>query len=201
MSGSSGGGANYDLNTFVALQLEARNGRWGVLADIAYLDLGIIGTPPTSRHLNVDLDYKEFLGDLVGIYRIKETPGSYFDFYAGARVNGLSLDFQADANLVDHPLTRDIDESQSETWVDPVIGFRGQWSVSNNFFVAGKADIGGFGVSPDFLWSAQATLGYQFTNYFSTEIGYRYYDTDYENDGFVYDMAMGGLFLGFNFTF
>lgn len=41
----------------------------------------------------------------------------------------------------------------------------------------------------------------QFTDTFSTEIGYRYFDTDYRDGGFEYDMAEHGLFLGFNFTF
>ena len=81
------------------------------------------------------------------------------------------------------------------------VGARGQWNFSNKWFLAGKADLGGFGVSSDFLWSAQATLGYQFTDRFSTEIGYRHNDTDYKNGGFTYDLAMSGLFAGFDFKF
>jgi hypothetical protein len=199
-SGGSGP-ATYDLNMYFAMQAEARNGRWGVLADAAYLDLGIGGAAPSPRHLAADVDCKEFLGDLVVAYRVMEEPTSFLDLYAGARFNSLSLDLHAQADLVNFPTEVAINNSQSETWADPIIGARGQWNFSNKWFLAGKADIGGFGVSSDLLWSAQATLGYQFTDMFSTEIGYRYNDTDYKNGGFTYDMAMGGLYAGFDFKF
>jgi opacity protein-like surface antigen len=47
----------------------------------------------------------------------------------------------------------------------------------------------------------QATVGYQFSEAVSTEIGYRYMDTDYTDGAFVYDMASHGLYLGLNFRF
>ncbi len=195
------GPVTYDLNMVFAMQFEARKGPWGVTADGMYVDLGFSGTAPDLRHLTAHADYKQFLGDLIATYRVLDRPCSFLDLYAGARCNSLSLDLRAQADLVNFGWEKAINDSQSETWVDPIIGLRGQWNVTDRFFVAGKADIGGFGVSSDFLWSAQATLGYQFTDWFNTEIGYRYYDTDYKNGGFTYDLAMGGLFLGFNFRF
>jgi hypothetical protein len=198
---SGSGGATFDLNMMFAMQLEARNGRWGILADGAYVDLDISGSAPGIRHFAADVDYTEFLGDLVAAYRLTDKPCGFLDLFAGARFNSLSLDLHAQADLVNFPLEPSINASQTESWVDPIIGLRGQWNFTERSFLAGKADIGGFGVSSDFLWSAQATVGYRFTDYFSTEIGYRYYDTDYVDSGFTYDMAMGGLFLGFDFKF
>ena len=200
-SDSGSGGNTFDLNMLFAMQLEVRNGRWGILADGAYVDLDVSGSAPGIRHLAANVDYTEFLGDLVAAYRLTDKPCGFLDLYAGARFNSLSLDLHAQADLVRFPREPSINDSQSETWVDPIIGLRGQWHFTERCFLAGKADIGGFGVSSDFLWSAQATVGYQFTDWFSTEIGYRYYDTDYVDSGFTYDMAMGGLFLGFDFKF
>lgn len=200
LNSSSGGNASYDVNMLFAMQLEARKGRWGVWADAAYVDLDVNGTAPTPRHLSANVDFTELLGDLLATYRITDTPTGFLDLYAGARVNSLSLDINAQADLINFPGEPAFVGSQTEIWVDPVIGLRGQWNITETFFLAGKADIGGFGVSSDLLWSSQATLGYQFTDRFSTEIGYSYYNTDYEDGGFTYDMAMGGLFLGFNFT-
>jgi hypothetical protein len=86
-------------------------------------------------------------------------------------------------------------------WMDPIIGARWQWNFNENWFLAAKGDIGGFGVGSDFTWNTQATIGYQFTEYFSTELGYRYFDTDYRDGDFSYDIAEHGAFIGFNFTF
>lgn len=198
---SSSGNSNetYDVEMLLGMQLEARKDRWGILADAVYVDLNITGTRPTPRHLSANVDFTELLGNLLVTYRITEKPTGFLDLYAGARVNSLSLDINAQADLINFPAQLAFYDSQTETWVDPVIGLRGQWNFTEKWFLAGKADIGGFGVSSELLWSAQATAGYQFTEYFSTEIGYSYYDTDYEDGGFIYDIAMGGLFLGFNF--
>ncbi|MGB6222470.1 hypothetical protein [Haloferula sp.] len=199
LSSSGNNNETYDIEMLFAMQLEARKDRWGILADAVYVDLDITGSRPTPRHLSANLDYTELLGNLLVTYRITDEPNSFLDLYVGARVNSLSFDLRAQADLINFPLEPAIYDSQTETWVDPVIGFRGQWNFTEKWFLAGKADIGGFGVSSELLWSAQATVGYQFTDRFSTEIGYSYYDTDYEDGGFVYDIAMGGVFLGFNF--
>ncbi|MEE4295037.1 MAG: hypothetical protein V2J20_00285 [Wenzhouxiangella sp.] len=200
-SSSGSGRAKYDIEMLFAMEVEARKGRWGVMANAVYLDLDISGSSPSPRHLTADIDFSEFLGDLAVTYRVWEEPKGFLDLYAGARVNSLSLDINARADLIRFQREPSISVSDSETWVDPIIGLRGQWALSEKFFLAGKADIGGFGVSSELLWSAQATAGYQFTKNFSSEIGYSYYDTDYADSGFIYDLAMGGLFLGLNFEF
>jgi opacity protein-like surface antigen len=91
--------------------------------------------------------------------------------------------------------------SADKTWTDPIIGARAQWNINDKWFLAGKGDIGGFGVGSDFAWNLQATVGYQFTETISAELGYRYYQTDYSDGGFVYDMAESGLYTGVNFRF
>jgi hypothetical protein len=91
--------------------------------------------------------------------------------------------------------------SKGKDWADPIVGLRGQWNLNEKWYLAGKGDIGGFGVNSDFTWELQGTVGYNFTPCFSTEIGYRYFDTDYDNDGFTYDVTQAGILLNFNFTF
>lgn len=91
--------------------------------------------------------------------------------------------------------------SANKDWADPIIGLRSQWNINDKWYLAGKGDIGGFGVSSDLTWELQGTVGYHFTPCFSTEIGYRYFDTDYNDGGFTYDVAQAGLLLNFNFTF
>jgi hypothetical protein len=50
-------------------------------------------------------------------------------------------------------------------------------------------------------WDANINLGYQWTQGFSSTIGYRYLDVDYADDGFLYDVAQDGLVLGLSWRF
>ncbi len=91
--------------------------------------------------------------------------------------------------------------SASESWVDPIIGVRAQWNINPKWYLAAKTDIGGFGVGSDLVWTLQGTVGYNFTDIFSVDLGYRYMHTDYSNDSFTYDVATAGLYVGLNFKF
>ena len=60
--------------------------------------------------------------------------------------------------------------------------------------------IGG-GASSDLVWDVMAGAGYQFTDMFSLEVGYRAAAVDYSNDGFVYDVVQQGPIIGAVFHF
>jgi len=64
-----------------------------------------------------------------------------------------------------------------------------------------EADIGGFGVNSDSTWQAQGGVEWDVTRHFYLRATYRYLATDYDNDNFVYDVALGGpqLEIGFRF--
>lgn len=89
----------------------------------------------------------------------------------------------------------------SENWWDPHVGIRAKHFVSEQFYLTGIADVGGFGVGSDLAIQAGGGIGYQVNERFSMEFLYRYLKTDYENGGFVYDTEMSGLFLGGAFYF
>ncbi len=91
--------------------------------------------------------------------------------------------------------------SADKNWVDPIIGVRAQWNLNEKWFLAGKSDVGGFEVGSDLAWAVQGTVGYNFTENVSAELGYRYLDTDYSDGNFTYDLAEHGLFMGVNVKF
>ena len=91
--------------------------------------------------------------------------------------------------------------SASESWVDPIIGVRAQWNITPKWYLAGRTDIGGFGVGSDLVWTFQGTVGYNFTEKVSADLGYRYMHTDYSNGAFTYDVATAGLYTGLNIRF
>jgi len=189
-----------NLKMAAALQFEARNGQWGIIADGFYSCLGTSGTPTGPRFDNINIDMKQFLGELMVAYRLKESAQGSFDLYGGIRYNYLSMAFSAEKSRQGMQILPEY-TSISKHWVDPVIGIRGQWNMTEKWFLAGKADIGGFGVGSDLVYTLQATAGYNFTEMISAELGYRYAGTDYTDSPFVYDMAQAGIYTGLIFKF
>ncbi len=107
------------------------------------------------------------------------------------------------AAAINHQLAErlPVQKSADQDWLDPIVGMRAQWNITDRFFLAGKSDIGGFGVGSDLAWTLQATAGYQFTEKVSAELGYRYLHTDYSDGGFKYDIAQAGIYTSLNIRF
>lgn len=331
-----------NLKMAAALQFEARNGRWGIIADGFYADMGASSNPPGPLYDYVNVDIKQFLGELDVAYRVYEGPSGFVDIYAGLRYNNLSGDFEGNLNTagiqaasdnassrivtgiknradaivqpraaafaagtaaertaIETQLTADIEAeadgrikrdlekqllgirrsggldardiasakislavkarrlelatstaelkvaqlrasvdsslqaavatarsrvktaeqklatainnqlvkrlptsaSATEEWVDPIVGCRAQWNINPKWYLAGKTDIGGFGVGSDLVWTVQGTVGYNFTDKVSADLGYRYMHTDYTDGGFTYDVATSGIYTSLNIKF
>lgn len=90
----------------------------------------------------------------------------------------------------------------TESWLDPMIGIKGRTTLGDSrYFVSGGAAIGGFSMNSDLFYDLNANLGYQWSKSIGTTIGYRLYDLDYENDGFIYDVRQEGWVLGLTWAF
>lgn len=90
----------------------------------------------------------------------------------------------------------------SESWVDPMIGIKGRTALGGtDFYASAGAAMGGFSVNSDLFYDLNANLGYQWNDSIGTTIGYRLYDLDYENDGFVYDVRQQGWVIGLTWSF
>lgn len=92
--------------------------------------------------------------------------------------------------------------SNTEWWIDPFIGVKGRMPLGDSqFYLAGGAGIGGFGISSDLFYELNGALGYQWNDAIGTAIGYRMFDVDYEDDGYVYDVRQQGWQLGLTWAF
>ena len=120
---------------------------------------------------------------------------AHLDVLAGGRLWWVKTDLDFDGAAIN------ASASDSETWVDPIVGLRGRINLSPDFYLAGWGMIGGFGVSSEFFWDAMGGLGYQVSDSFSLFGGYRGLSVDYKHDGFVFDVDMNGPILGATFTF
>lgn len=330
------------LEMAAALQFEARNGRWGIIADGFYCELAASGTPPGPLYEEIEVGLEQFIGELSIAYRIYESPDAFVDLYAGMRYNDLSVEvdgrpdragitavsasaseriadglteraaaivqpkvaayqvagserraaietrittaIEAEAeervkrdlreqlvlirregdfgarDLASNRIIRSVKAERlalartaaqleiarlrasvdgsllnrikgarvrvqaaekklaaaidrqlqarlpvsaaaNQNWLDPIVGVRAQWNFNDRWFIAGRTDIGGFGVGSDFAWTLQATVGYHFTPNLSAELGYRYLDTDYSDGAFRYDLAQAGIYTGLNIRF
>jgi hypothetical protein len=169
--------------------------------DIVYTDiemkdptpLGIFYSSLTSRT-------KSWMVPVAGLYRLAERQNRFLDVIAGVRY--WSVDSELTLKGPQFPFLPERDISNSEDWFDPLIGLKGMSAIGNSkFFISGGLGIGGFGEGSDFFWDANVNLGYQWTKGFSTTLGYRYLDVDYEKDDFLYDVVQDGITLGLSWWF
>lgn len=173
---------------------EARNGRWGILFDAIYMKVS--DSAEASRGpLTVDADAQVEQSMLAGAvaYRVVEGKAAV-DVLAGLRYTKLDVDAKIDASLFN--LTGTVKRSGAKDWVDPYIGARVQLPFADRWTFVGYGDVGGFGVGADFTWQASAGVAYEFSKSVSGVFGYRYFEVDYDNDGFAYDMRNDGVYLG-----
>ena len=58
------------------------------------------------------------------------------------------------------------------------------------------ATYGGFGVGSESMYQVGVGPGFVFNDWLTLELYYRHMAVNYENDGFVFDADMSGIFLG-----
>jgi hypothetical protein len=178
------------------LAAEARHGRWGIVADMSYLSLSVDGDTRGPLFGAAEVESRTFFATVAGAYRVAAEGGFILDVLAGARVWYVDTEIDLSAGLLPARSVQD-----SEVWADPVIGLRGSVELGRGFFLAGVADVGGFGLASDFTWQILGTLDYRFNDWILVRAGYRHLEVDYESDGFVWDVQMSGPILGATFRF
>ena len=187
-----------NINLAGMLVGEARKGRYGLFMDIVYTDIEMEDPVPYGiLYSAVDTQTKSWMVSIAGLYRLAEHQNRFLDVIAGVRYWYVDMDLTVKAGLLPE---RSV--SNSEDWFDPLIGLKGLSALGNSkFFISGGLALGGFGAGSDFFWDANVNLGYQWSKGFSTTVGYRYLDVDYEKDDFLYDVAQDGLTLGLSWRF
>jgi len=185
---------------------EARKGRWGMLFDAIYMKLegsgtasrtgpGPIGATATA---SADLEVTQKMFAAAVAYRVQEG-GAPVDVIGGLRYT--KIEAEASINGSFFAQTVAVARSAEKDWVDPYIGVRALYPIANHWTLVSYADIGGFGVGSDFAWQGLVGVNYEFSKTFAAKLGYRYISVDYDKDGFVYDMANSGLYLGLGIRF
>lgn len=185
---------------------EARTGRWGLLFDAIYMKLahsattsrtgpGPIGATATA---SAELEMAQTMYAAAVAYRAIEgrTP---LDVIGGARYSKIEAGARIDGSF--YAQTGTVARNGAKSWVDPYVGVRAQRPIAERWTLVGYADVGGFGVGSELAWQATAEVNYEFSTAIAGKFGYRYLTVDYDKDGFRYDMANSGLYLGVGIRF
>jgi len=188
-----------NLDTGAQAYLEARNGKWGVYADLMYIK---VANDAKVGATSIDVESTTTMAEVGVLCRI-------FEGYAGAEGSPVGTDIffggryiNLDAEL-DFPVAADV--SSDRNWLDPLIGVSYSRDMSKKFLIKTTADIGGFGIGSDLTWRFSILGGYQLGKHANLWFGYRYLDIDYDEgsgaDKFEYDVTMHGPVLGASFHF
>ncbi len=175
------------LNDYLSLQFEARHGRFSILFDslrAEYQDE--TATNPLNLSLGTELGFIE----LVAGYQLLDK--HKLDLYGGVRRSFLDIDVK---------LTPFIDNKQSYSWTDPLIGLRYNYSINNKWKLWLQGDIGGFEVATQRTVNAVVNVQYIINSYVSFTTGYRYLQIDFKEDDILYDVNLKGVYFGVGIHF
>jgi len=187
---------NLDFAAMVAG--EYRSGRWGILADLAYVAVSVeaerdfIARAPGFSSARVKS--RTLNATATGFYRFYENGGFTADFLAGARVWSASTD-------VDLLLGGVVAASggTDRTWIDPVAGLRLRANLGYGFGLSAYGDIGAG--SSRLTWQLRGTIDYSFNDHWSVSVGYRHLAVDYRSGSYVFDTALSGPIMGVSYKF
>ncbi|MGZ3493956.1 MAG: hypothetical protein ACXWM6_04550 [Thermodesulfobacteriota bacterium] len=211
------------LNSMGLGHLEVKKGRWGLLLEGIYMNMeedavaaGKIKLPiiapveiPVSGRGEVfsslSFDEADLLYDL---YRSSSSVGNRpvltIEALGGAR-------YAYFRTKVDGTITGPLGNAVSifkagtKQWVDPILGGRVSWNLSDNWMVGFRADVGGFDLSSKITWNLDATVRYRITKWFNLDGGFRALYMDHETGSgrnkFEYEVWTYGPWLGLGVEF
>jgi hypothetical protein len=216
MGGVSGASVGMDatnlleaLNFAAMVAAEARKGRFSILTDFIYLDLGNstsavrsvdfvqVGRNPVSTTLNAGTEssVRGSLWTLGGAYTLATGSWGHVDVFAGFR--WFSLEARTDVRLAadiagpggGQSFARTGRLARDADLVDGLAGLRGRFALGGGFHLPYAFDIGGG--SSRLTWQAVGGVAYQ-TGWAGVTLGYRhlYYD---QGGGRGSESAFSGL--------
>lgn len=196
-SESSGSSSLSDLQMAFMGTFQARNGKWGVIGDLIYTDLGQSANSPLQlrfRDADINLSMTAFSGYLT--YRVHEGNRAAVDLVGGFRYFNVELD----TTLNSADSRPSVDLGGGENWAVPLIGARAIVPFNDKWFGTAFADFGTTG-SDDQTWQAFASVGYKFDERWSAQLGYRYMSVEKEIGNADSTFDLSGPLLGVSMTF
>lgn len=191
--------------------LNVRKGRWGMLTDLIYMDIGNSATGsrditigrnelPANATANLDFDLKSMIWTLAGYYRAIEKPGYTLDVLGGTRLLDVeqTINYDIAGGIGPIPIGRTgAAKTELSNW-DAIVGVTGRamLGAKQAWFVPYYFDIG-TGES-DFTWQGLTGIGYAFS-WGEITAAWRYLYYDLSSDKPIKDMSFSGPAVGITF--
>ncbi|WP_243361764.1 hypothetical protein [Fundidesulfovibrio terrae] len=176
---------------------------FGILGEINY---ALLGDQASGKKTSLDGQMGLFLSDVAAFYRVGTAslgkdggcPTS-LDLLAGARIWNLGVKIKTESFLNSRS------EFKQKGWVDPTVGARVLFHMTDKWTFDVRGGVGGFGISSAITWDAMAMLGYSFWEHGTALLGYRAVGVNHSEgsgrDYFKFDATLNGPILGVAFTF
>jgi hypothetical protein len=216
-----GGGSDFEIDIEDILKnleftlmgtFDVRKGRWGILTDLIYMDVGASksGTRdaslrrrglPVNAAADIDLDLESWVWTLAGYYRAIDQPGLKLDVLLGARY--LDVEQKVEWDITGNVGQIAVNDRKGEAkaslsnW-DALIGTRGRFAFGANYawFVPYYLDVGAG--DSDFTWQGFAGIGYAF-RWGEVVAVWRYLYYDLPSSKAIEDMSFSGPLIGVTF--
>lgn len=181
-----------NLSAVFTLHFEAYKGNLSLFAEYQYVDLDPTTTIPNGPA--VDVDFTIQAAEFGGGYIVAEWWGNTtVEPIIGVRYAYQDLTTQ----VVNGPRLVDT----TEDWWDVFGGIRLWTRFNEKWTTTSRADIGAGG--SNFVWNVSFKLDYQFKEWGSVFLGYRWLDYDYDEgsgaDRYAYDALQQGPLAGITF--
>ncbi|WP_193142420.1 MULTISPECIES: outer membrane protein [unclassified Meridianimarinicoccus] len=194
---SSGGDILDNLKGAFMGTFEARNDRWGFVLDGVYANLGKKEDAPAGTAFDtVEVNTKVTAVSGYALYRAYDAPNADFDVGIGFRSFGVELETDFNASGSSGSQSNKADSN----WTVPLVVARLRVPFGNDWYGRVVADVGGLS-SDTSTWQALASVGYQFNESWSAEVGYRYMDIQKKIGGSQADLGLGGFLIGGTYRF
>jgi hypothetical protein len=178
-----------NLQMAVPIHFEAKGPVWTLIAELSYIALGqdmeaIVGEG------DLDMLMFEFLSG----WEFRPN----WDLIFGARYTDMNVKLTFSPALLGGS---DVVFDEGQSWVDPVLGIRwkGQMNRRGTWHASTRFDAGGFGLGSDLTINARVIVGRDLSQVTRLWFGYHLLDTEYDRNGFLYDMTQQGPEIGVGF--
>lgn len=174
---------------------EARNGPYSLFGDLIYTKLSADSAMPRAiLATSVHVETSTFAGLTGAGYSVLQGPLGRLDVVGGVRGWSVDTEIFFSSAFLDGEK-----RSDCATWFDGLVGVRGNYTFTPNFYLTGWGLVGAGGADID--WDVMAGMGYRINDTFSATLGYRALGVDYSDDGFLFDAVQQGPIAGLTIRF
>jgi opacity protein-like surface antigen len=177
------------------LAAQARYRSVGVLADFNWLRLDTESLNPGTLYSVVDLRSDYIYSTAALTYTLPLQGRFHAEVLAGASIWSIAMDFDLKSGVLPG-----FESSESETWVNPLVGVNLRYDLTRQWFLLTRGTVGGF-IDSGSQWDLFGGVGYQFSDWCAATIGYRYLREEFEGDDFTFNAQAHGGLLGVVFRF